>query len=307
VSARALAFSASAALLAHAAWIPGPSAPMATQQGAPAPAAPRDDAAAEKLGWRLGAQAWTFRDRTAFEAIATAHRLGLKYIELYPGQPLAPESKDVKVGPEMGEQPLAALKKKLADEQVKAVSFGVCDLPKDEAVARRTFEFAKALGLQNLSSEPAPEALDTVAKLADEFGIKVAFHNHPKGHSRYWEPQVVLDAVKGRSTKLGACADTGHWTRSGLKPVDCLKLLEGRVLELHFKDLAEFGKDDAADVPWGTGKSDARGILAELKRQGFQGLIDVEYEEGSGAALEQNVARCIAFFDATARELAAAK
>jgi hypothetical protein len=90
VSARALAFSASAALLAHAAWIPGPSAPMATQQGAPAPAAPRDDAAAEKLGWRLGAQAWTFRDRTAFEAIATAHRLGLKYIELYPGQPLAP-------------------------------------------------------------------------------------------------------------------------------------------------------------------------------------------------------------------------
>jgi sugar phosphate isomerase/epimerase len=305
VSARALAFSASAALLAQVASFPEPVAPMAAQQGAPAPAAPRDDAAAEKLGWRLGAQAWTFRDRSAFEAIATAHRLGLKYIELYPGQPLAPDSKDVKVGPEMGEQPLAALKKKLADEQVKAVSFGVCDLPKDEAVARRTFEFAKALGLQNLSSEPAPEALDTVAKLADEFGIKVAFHNHPKGHSRYWEPQVVLDAVKGRSTKLGACADTGHWTRSGLKPVDCLKLLEGRVLELHFKDLAEFGKEEAADVPWGTGKSDARGILAELKRQGFQGLIDVEYEEGSGAALEQNVAKCIAFFDATARELSA--
>jgi len=305
VSARALAFSASAALLASVASFPGLEAPMATQQGAPATA--RDDAAAEKLGWRLGAQAWTFRDRSAFEAIATAHRLGLKYIELYPGQPLAPESKDVKVGPEMGEQPLAALKKKLADEQVKAVSFGVCDLPKDEAVARRTFEFAKALGLQNLSSEPAPEALDVVAKLADEFGIKVAFHNHPKGSSRYWEPQAVLDAVKGRSAKLGSCSDTGHWTRSGLKPVDCLKLLEGRVVELHFKDLAEFGKDSAADVPWGTGKSDAHGILAELKRQGFKGLISVEYETGAGAEVEQNVAKCIAFFDATARELAATK
>ena len=305
MSARALAFSASAALLASVASFPGLEAPMATQQGAPATA--RDDAAAEKLGWRLGAQAWTFRDRSAFEAIATAHRLGLKYIELYPGQPLAPESKDVKVGPEMGEQPLAALKKKLADEQVKAVSFGVCDLPKDEAVARRTFEFAKALGLQNLSSEPAPEALDVVAKLADEFGIKVAFHNHPKGSSRYWEPQAVLDAVKGRSAKLGSCSDTGHWTRSGLKPVDCLKLLEGRVVELHFKDLAEFGKDSAADVPWGTGKSDAHGILAELKRQGFKGLISVEYETGAGAEVEQNVAKCIAFFDATARELAATK
>ena len=305
MSARALAFSASAALLTHVACFPEPEAPMATQQGAPAPAVARDDAAAEKLGWRLGAQAWTFRDRTAFEAIATAHRLGLKYVELYPGQPLAPDQKDAKVGPEMGEKALAALKKKLADEQVKAVSFGVCDLPKDEAVARKTFEFAKALGLENLASEPAPEALDTVSKLADEFQIKVAFHNHPKGHSRYWDPQVVLDAVKGRSAKLGACADTGHWTRSGLKPVDCLKQLEGRVLELHFKDLAEFGKDDAADVPWGSGKSDAHGILAELKRQGFQGLINVEYEEGRGAALEQNVAKCIAFFDSTARELTA--
>ena len=307
MSARALAFTAGAALLAYLGCFREPEAPMATQQAAPAPAAPRDDAAAEKLGWRLGAQAWTFRDRSAFEAIATAHRLGLKYVELYPGQPLAPEMKDAKVGPEMGEKALAALKKQLADEQVKAVSFGVCDLSKDEAVARKTFEFAKALGLENLSSEPAPDALDTVAKLADEFGIRVAFHNHPKGDSRYWEPAVVLDAVKGRTAKLGACADTGHWTRSGLKPVDCLKQLEGRVIELHFKDLAEFGRKDAADVPWGGGKSDARGILAELKRQGFRGLINVEYEEGKGAALEQNVAKCIAFFDATARELAAGK
>jgi sugar phosphate isomerase/epimerase len=298
VSARPLALAASVLLLAFA--------PIVVQQ-APAPSAMRDDAAAEKLGWRLGAQAWTFRDRSAFEAIATAHRLGLKYIELYPGQPVSTDAKDGKVGPEMGDAPLAALKKKLADEQVKAVSFGVCDLPKDEAVARRTFEFAKALGLENLSSEPAPEALDVVAKLADEFKIKVAFHNHPKGSSRYWNPEAVLAAVKGRSALLGSCSDTGHWTRSGLKPVDCLKLLEGRVLELHFKDLGEFGKDSAADVPWGTGKSDARGILAELKRQGFRGLISVEYETGAGAEVEQSVAKCIAFFDATARELAAAK
>ncbi len=296
MSVRPLALAAGALLLAFA--------PMPSPQAA---STVRDDAAAEQLGWRLGTQAWTFRDRTAFEAIATAHRLGLKYIELYPGQPLAPGSKDVKVGPEMGEKALAALKKQLADEHVTAVSFGVCDLAKDEAVARRTFEFAKALGLENLSSEPEPAALDVVSKLADEYGIKVAFHNHPKGRSRYWEPAVVLDAVKGRSARLGSCSDTGHWTRSGLKPVDCLKQLEKRVIELHFKDLGEFGKEEAADVPWGTGKSDAKGILAELKRQGFRGLINVEYEEGSGAELEKNVAKCIAFFDATARELAGAK
>ena len=67
MSARPLALAASVLLLAFA--------PVFVQQ-ATNPGAVRDDAAAEKLGWRLGAQAWTFRDRTAFEAIATAHRLG---------------------------------------------------------------------------------------------------------------------------------------------------------------------------------------------------------------------------------------
>jgi sugar phosphate isomerase/epimerase len=269
-----------------------------------APQAPvRDDAAAQTLGFQLGVQAWTFRDRTAFEAIATAHRLGLRYIELYPGQVLAPGSPDAKVGPEMGAGDVAALKQQLAAQQVAALSFGVVNFTADEAAARKVFEFARTLGLANVSAEPEPDALDLVSRLADEYGIRVAFHNHPQGSSRYWNPEAVLAAIQGRSPRLGDCADTGHWTRSGLHPVDCLKQMAGHVIEVHFKDLNAFGQHDATDVPWGEGQSDAHGILAELKRQGFRGLICVEYETGTGAELEANVAKCIAFFDATAREL----
>ena len=302
MSGRPLALAASAALLAFA---PMPMPRIPQQQ--PAPPAARDDAAAEKLGWQLGTQAWTFRDRSAFEAIETAHRLGLKYIELYPGQKLAPNSgdghADVKVGPDMGAAWLDALTKKLAAEQVRAVSFGVVDMKNDEKALRPLFEFARKLGLKNLSAEPDFDAFELVDKLAAEYQVKIALHNHPKP-SRYWNPDVVLEHVKGRSNWIGSCSDTGHWTRGGLKPVDCLKKLEGRVIELHFKDLNEFGNPDAVDVPWGTGKSDARGILAELKRQGFRGLISVEYETGAGTEVEQSVAKCIAFFDQAARELA---
>jgi sugar phosphate isomerase/epimerase len=182
----------------------------------------------------------------------------------------------------------------------------VVGLSKDEAATRKVFEFARALQLENLSAEPEPDALDLVARLADEFGVNIAIHNHPQP-SRYWNPDVVLEATKGRTKRMGSCSDTGHWTRSGLVPVECLKKLEGRVHELHFKDLSDFGKLEALDVPWGTGKSDARGILAELQRQGFKGLIDVEYETGTGQELEKNVAQCVAFLDQTARELVAAR
>jgi len=257
----------------------------------------RDDSAAEKLGWRLGTQAWTFRDRTAFEAIDTAAKLGLKYIELYPGQPLRPDQKDAKVGPDLTEAQRDALSQKLAAAKVKAVSFGVVELGKDEKQARRIFEFAKQLGLENLSCEPEPEAIELVDKLCNEFGINAAIHNHPKP-SRYWNPDTVLEALKGRSKRMGSCSDTGHWSRSGLVPVECLKKLEGHTIELHFKDI-----ENDKDRPWGTGKGDARAMLAELKRQGFRGLIDLEYEDGEGAVLEGNAARCIAFFDEVAREL----
>ena len=39
-----------------------------------------------KLGWKLGAQAYTFNRFTFFEAIDKIDSCGLKYVEAYPGQ-----------------------------------------------------------------------------------------------------------------------------------------------------------------------------------------------------------------------------
>jgi len=269
------------------------------QPARPAPSAPRDDRAAESLGWRLGVQAWTFRDRTAFEAIETAGRLGLKYIELYPGQPLSPEDRASEVGPGLSGSQVDALKARLAGAGVRAMSYGVVGIVGDEGAARRQFEFVRAMGMATLVAEPPPEARDLAARLAGEYGIVVAIHNHPRP-SIYWSPDAVLEAMNGGSPRLAACADTGHWTRSGLSAVDSLKKLVGHVAELHFKDVA-----GGRDTVWGTGESDAPGMLAELKRQGFRGPVYVEYEDGRGAELEANVQRCIEFFDEAARKLAA--
>ena len=60
-------------------------------------------------------------------------------------------------------------------------------------------------------------------------------------------------------------------------------------------------------MPWGTGKGDAKGMLAELARQGYQGFTSIEYEHGNVAELDENLPKCVAFFDATLKEIAAAK
>src|SRR5690606_9537663 len=134
----------------------------------------------------------------------------------------------------------------------------------------------KAMGIQTITSEPEEEDLPLISKLCDEYKINVAIHNHPNP-SHYWNPDIVLAAIKGKSSRLGACADIGHWIRSGLDPIESLKKLEGHVLHSHMKDLNEKSKT-AHDVIWGTGISNISGIIEELKRQNFKGMISVEYE-----------------------------
>jgi len=142
-------------------------------------------------------------------------------------------------------------------------------------------------------------------KLCDEYQIGLAVHNHPKPHSVYWNPETVAEVCKGRTKRIGVCADTGHWVRSGLDPVECLKKLEGRLIGFHLKDLADFGKVDSYDVPWGTGKANVLGILNEVKRQAAKPVFGIEYERSlPEAERERQVALCIAAFDQMAGQLA---
>jgi sugar phosphate isomerase/epimerase len=109
-----------------------------------------------------------------------------------------------------------------------------------------------------------------------------------------WDPNYVLSVVKDRDARIGSCADIGHWVRSGLKPVECLQILKGRVISSHLKDLNEFGKDGAHDVPFGTGVSGVKDVLDELKAQGFNGNISIEYEYHWTSSVPE-VKQCIDF------------
>jgi sugar phosphate isomerase/epimerase len=249
---------------------------------------------AEKLGWRLGCQAYTFRKFTLFEAIDKTAELGLKYIEAYPhGQKLSKDNATI-FGPKLSAADRKEVKKHLEDKGVKLVNMGV-----SPTYDRETFEFCKDMGIETLVSEPPFDAFDQIDKLCEEYKINVALHDHPKP-TRYWDPEIVLKVCKDRSKRIGACCDTGHWMRSDLIPVDCLKKLEGRIISFHVKDLNEFGMM-AHDVPWGTGRGDVKGMLTEVKRQKIKPVFSMEYEH---AFTMPELAQCVAYFDKVCGELA---
>jgi sugar phosphate isomerase/epimerase len=247
-------------------------------------------------GFLIGPQAYSFNHFSFFEAVEKAKQVGANVIEAYPGQRLSPEDKSP-----FNHQASAAVwaKARIKLEQVgiRLMNYGVVPLGKTEAETRQVFDFAKVMGIPTITSEPVDGSFDLIERLVKEYNIKVAVHNHPKQPNnpgyKYWDPQYVLSCVKGRDPRMGSAADTGHWVRSGIKPIDAVKLLEGRIISCHLKDLNEFGPN-AHDVPYGQGVSDIKLVLDELRRQRFNGNISIEYEYNWDNSVPE-IRQCIDF------------
>lgn len=247
-------------------------------------------------GFAIGCQAYSFNRYTVFEAIAKTAETGSKVIELFPGQALSPDKRDVHFDHNSSDETIASVKGELVKYGVKAVNYGVVGLPADEAGSRKVFEFARKMGLYGITTE-SWESMDTIEKLVKEYDIRVGFHDHPRQprnpNYKVWDPHFIADVCKGRDSRIGACADIGHWQTSGLKPVDCLKILEGRIISMHGKERPSLGENQH-DVPFGAGGTDMGGVLAELRRQHFEGNISVEYEYHWETSVPE-IAQCVGF------------
>jgi sugar phosphate isomerase/epimerase len=256
---------------------------------------------AKKLGWTLCCGAYTFNGLTFFETLDKVKALGLDHIEGFNWQNLSKDKPGVKTNSAMSAADRKETRQRLVDAGIR---MDLCYLDKadDEGACRKTFEWAKDLGVKIVVAEPPEDALDMVEKLCNECEISLAIHNHP-APSHYFNPDTVVRACKDRSKRIGCCADTGHWVRSGFDPVEALKKLEGRVLCSHLKDVDAIGIKESPCVPWGKGKGNIAGVLKEMRRQTYHGSFTIEYEpyrpENFDAAAE-----CIAFFNKTAGELA---
>jgi len=276
-------------VLAAAAILSGVFAPMTLSAATPV---------ADELkigGFAVGPQAYSFRFFTLFEAIDKTAQTGSRVIELGTGLKLSPERQDV-FNHESPDEMIGIVQAKLKEKGIRALNYGVVAIPQDEAKARRIFDFAKKMDLPAIITESI-DALDTIEKLAKEYDIRVGIHQHARKPNdpsyKIWDPAYVRSLVEKRDHRLGACADIGHWLTSGIKPIDGLKVLEGRVISLHMKDRAALGPNNH-DVVFGTGVADIGGVLAELRRQNFSGNIAVEYEFNWHHSVP-DIAQCIGF------------
>ncbi len=230
----------------------------------------------------IALQCWTFRKFSFYETLEKAGELGIHYLQPYPGQVLSKENPDLKFDHNLGDDILQEVRGKLEESGLSLVSYGVVGFENSEESMRKVFDFARKMGIRTIITEPQFDDFSLIEQMVKEYSIAIAIHNHPQP-SKYYHPETVLRYVEGKDGRIGACADNGHWMRAGIKPVEGLRLLEGRIRDVHLKDRNQFGTEGAYDVPFGQGAASIHAILAELTLQDYRGYLAIEHENPDDA------------------------
>ena len=221
---------------------------------------------------KIGVALYSFHKHTLEDALKMAQNSGVEYMEGFSFYKLG-GSFGNKTMKDVSDEEIAQMKELFKAHHLSMTSMYVGDA-KDVHEWKQYFESGKKFGIKYFVCEPPVSQLDLIDSLGAVYNIKIAIHEHSKqSGSIYWHPDSVLAAIKGRKN-IGACADIGHWVRSGLDPVVCVRKLAGHIIGMHMKDVDPSNED----VDPGTGRINFDALFRELKRQKFAGYMQIECE-----------------------------
>lgn len=235
--------------------------------------------------FKLGLQSYSLRGLVGKDgkpdlalALEATKELGVHYWEAFPAHvPIE--------GPARGG---GAVKSAMDAAKVTLSGYGVVSLGTDMAANRRIFEFAKRMGVEYLSADPDPKAMDGVDRLVEAFDIGVGIHNHGPGH-RYSSIESIKKVIEGHHPRVGCCIDTGHFLRSKIDPVDAAQAFTGRIYGVHLKDV----KDAKTFTILGKGDLRLHELLKTLAKEKYHYCLAIEYEENPDKPMD-DIKACLA-------------
>jgi len=227
---------------------------------------------------KVAVQTFTVRKQTLEECLPMLKAIGVDAVGCSAGQDIGAKFPKVKINPKLTKEQREYVKELLAKNNMKIASYGVYN-PKDDADIRELFELCKDIGAPAIITEATADQLPLMNKLAKQYNIRVCIHNHAKDSKRnnYYDPNVVWNMIKDYDM-VYACADMGHWSRSGIRPIDGYKILHNKIDVIHFKDQKTFGNIKNDNAVLGQGALDIPEVLKYLDSVGYKGYLVIENE-----------------------------
>src|SRR4051812_34798386 len=219
-------------------------------------------------GLKIGITSYTFREFNLEQAIAMTKQAGVKYISI----------KDMHLPMKSTLEQRQEAKRKIEAAGLVLMGGGVIYLKNNPEELKAAFDYVKEAGMPTMVCNPEPEALNSVEKLAKEYDVRIAIHNHGPGDKRYPSPVDVWRMVKDRDSRMGLCMDVGHTVRIGEDPVAAIEQCAKRLYDFHMKDVTA-ATAQGKETEVGKGVIDIVGVVRELLRIRFPYHVALEYEK----------------------------
>jgi sugar phosphate isomerase/epimerase len=231
----------------------------------------------------LGIGSYTFRKFPPVVMIDRLHLLQIDTIELSHPQTMLPRAKVEDFGQ------LSELFNK-GNIQVRS---WYCAGVKSNADIQKVIEIANILDVRHVSGDATGDTLLVLDEAFQKKGLYFGIHNHffKDKNFEYQSPEDFLKVFSITSDHIGATLDTGHLVSCGYDPIEAFQRLKPRVQLIHLKDVVGPGTD--RNVLFGTGKGKPGEMVKMLGKEGFDGLVAIEYEEGEDP--QEDVQKCVKF------------
>ncbi len=216
---------------------------------------------------KLGVASYSLRKFSRTDAIAMLKQLGVRYLSV----------KEMHLPYRDTPEALQQGRKEFDEAGLDIASGGVVVTYKeDDSLLRGYFDYAKTCRLPMMVMMPTARQLPLIEKLVQEYGIRVAIHNHGPEDKNFSTPDLVYQAIRPLDKRIGLCIDVGHTARTGADVLASIERCADRMVDMHIKDLRDTGGHTDCEV--GRGVLPIPAILKLLLRLNFQGNVALEYE-----------------------------
>lgn len=216
---------------------------------------------------KIGIASYSLRNFPLDRALEMARAANVRYMTF----------KDVHIPRTDSPEAIKANRARVEAAGITIMGGGTITMQNDPAQIRRDFEYARHAGMPMIYASPDPAALDAIEKLAAEFDIRLAIHNHGPEDKWYPAPADAYKLIASRDRRLGLCVDVGHTMRTGTDPIEAIVTHKDRVYDLHVKDLTS-ATDRESQVEVGRGLLDVPRLMRALLDIGYEGQVGLEYE-----------------------------
>jgi sugar phosphate isomerase/epimerase len=268
-------------------------------------------------GVQIGAQSYSFRDRSLDAAIKAMVEDGIGECELYSAhiEPTPPQVSAGGAAPNAAERAatrkaareelrqwrltvplddIKAVRKKFDDAGIWlfAVNISFRDDFTDPEIDRG-FQMAQALGVKVITASSSLSVMPRVVPFAEKYKLTVGVHGHSnlKDPNEFATPESFVKAM-AMSKYIGVNLDIGHFSAAGFDPLQFIQAHHDRITNIHVKDRK---KDDGPNMPFGEGDTPIKQVLRLLKDKKYKMPANIEYEYKGTEDAAVEVKKCFQY------------